>query len=725
MENDYSININTNEYTIEIDKEPDIIIELNEQGPPGSSGNGIDHIEVIEETHSYTKYRIVYTDQEEGYYDYIVYNGDKGDTGETGNGISSISKTGSSGIVDTYTITYTNGNETTFTVTNGSSISTIEKTSTSGLVDTYTITLTNGDTKTFTVTNGKDGADGQDGSDGYSPTATITKSGNITTISITDKDGTTTETINDGIVYQDGTGIDISNDTISVTDYNNILKNDAGPSNLGISANNNTILMDNTGNKKNLYLHFSSAQSSDIMALIYNGLITDSLLSNNIARTSDIPTTASDIGALPDTTTINDLTTESQQNAINSGANTTNIGQIATNTQAISNEVLNRQSADNNLQSQIDALVVASDVFDIVGTYTELQAYDISTVPVNDIIKVLVDSTHNNAATYYRCVENNNVKSWSYIGAEGAYYTKSEADSRFVEQTTTINGQSLSNNITLDAEDVGALPDSTTIGNGTLTIQKNGSTIDTFGANDTGNTTVNISVPTDTSDLTNNAGFITGINSSDVTTALGYTPYDSSNPSGYTSNTGTVTSVNNVSPINGNVTLSIPSTTYMCTTNTTQDISGRKTFLGEKAIWFKQSSASNKLGFTLINNSNSEVGGLEFRPNSIDGAPILTINAPSSGSTLVGFRYWGDTNIIAPKPTTTGNYYIPLQFKNGSATATSSNGGIVDLDTLIPDIATSVSSGSTNAETVGAKLFYDTVGDIETALNTINSGSST
>lgn len=42
----------------------------------------------------------------------------------------------------------------------------------------------------------------------------------------------------------------------------------------------------------------------------------------------------------------------------------------------------------------------------------------------------------------------------------------------------------------------------------------------------------------------------------------------------------------------------------------------------------------------------------------------------------------------------------------------------------IPTIATSVSSSSTNAQTVGAKLFYDTVGDIESALNTINSGSN-
>ena len=56
-----------------------------------------------------------------------------------------------------------------------------------------------------------------------------------------------------------------------------------------------------------------------------------------------------------------------------------------------------------------------------------------------------------------------------------------------------------------------------------------------------------------------NQGYITGITSGDVTTALGYTPYDSSNPNGYTSNVGTVISVNNTSPDgNGNVTLSIP-----------------------------------------------------------------------------------------------------------------------------------------------------------------------
>ncbi len=45
--------------------------------------------------------------------------GETGDTGATGNGISSITKTGTSGLVDTYTITYTNGNTSIYTVTNG------------------------------------------------------------------------------------------------------------------------------------------------------------------------------------------------------------------------------------------------------------------------------------------------------------------------------------------------------------------------------------------------------------------------------------------------------------------------------------------------------------------------------------------------------------------------------------------------------------------------------
>lgn len=46
--------------------------------------------------------------------------------------------------------------------------------------------------------DGKDGRDGVDGQDGFSPSASVSKAGNKATITITDKDGTTTADVYDG-----------------------------------------------------------------------------------------------------------------------------------------------------------------------------------------------------------------------------------------------------------------------------------------------------------------------------------------------------------------------------------------------------------------------------------------------------------------------------------------------------------------------------------------------
>ncbi len=54
---------------------------------------------------------------------------------------------------------------------------------------------------------------------------------------------------------------------------------------------------------------------------------------------------------------------------------------------------------------------------------------------------------------------------------------------------------------------VGDIP---TVNNASLTIQKNGTTIETFYANDNTNKTANIVVPTATSDLTNDSDYQTG-----------------------------------------------------------------------------------------------------------------------------------------------------------------------------------------------------------------------
>ena len=56
---------------------------------------------------------------------------------------------------------------------------------------------------------------------------------------------------------------------------------------------------------------------------------------NGKALSGDITLTYGDVDALPDSTTINDLTTQAQQASLNSGATQTNIGQITTNQNAI------------------------------------------------------------------------------------------------------------------------------------------------------------------------------------------------------------------------------------------------------------------------------------------------------------------------------------------------------------------------------------------------------
>lgn len=89
-------------------------------------------------------------------------------------------------------------------------------------------------------------------------------------------------------------------------------------------------------------------------------------------------------------------------------------------------ESLARSNADIELQRQIDAIASKSDVVDVVANYAALQAYDTSKLNDNDVVKVLDDETHGDTMTYYRW--NKSTSSWSYIGQEAAYYSKSQMD---------------------------------------------------------------------------------------------------------------------------------------------------------------------------------------------------------------------------------------------------------------------------------------------------------
>lgn len=182
------------------------------KGADGNNGVGIQSITKTGTSGLVDTYTILFTNGKST--TFTVTNGEKGDPGigiqgDPGNGISDIEKTSTQGLVDTYTISFTDGTSTTFTVTNGApgqsgsdgvGITSIAKTSTSGLVDTYTITFTNGTTTTFTVTNGTSGTDG------ISPEVTIAVITGGHRVTITDKDHPTGQDFDvlDGTAGADG-----------------------------------------------------------------------------------------------------------------------------------------------------------------------------------------------------------------------------------------------------------------------------------------------------------------------------------------------------------------------------------------------------------------------------------------------------------------------------------------------------------------------------------------
>ena len=127
-----------------------------------------------------------------------------GTGGQGGRGIVSIERTngdGSPGSIDTYTITYTDDIKSTFTIYNGADgedgrgISSFTHIQSYDTYDLYEIEYTDGTYQEIQIPRGNDG---KNGTDGISPTVSVNKSGKVTTISITDKNGTKIAIINDG-----------------------------------------------------------------------------------------------------------------------------------------------------------------------------------------------------------------------------------------------------------------------------------------------------------------------------------------------------------------------------------------------------------------------------------------------------------------------------------------------------------------------------------------------
>ena len=226
---------------------------------------------------------------------------------------------------------------------------------------------------------------------------------------------------------------------------------------------------------------------------------TDTRLGNMQDEFDDIESDITEVQG--DIVDINSDISDIQENTYTK-TETDNLLDDKASTTALGDETTARENADTNLQRQIDSIVASSDVVDIVGTYQDLQNYDTSKLGDNDIIKVLDDSTHNNATSYFRWKKS--TTTWQYIGSEGPYYTKSETDALLNGKVNVVEGKGLSTNDFTDAL------------KNKLDGIESGAQVNKIESIKVNNVTqaitdksVNISVPTKTSQISNDSGYIT------------------------------------------------------------------------------------------------------------------------------------------------------------------------------------------------------------------------
>ena len=154
----------------------------------------------------------------------------------------------------------------------------------------------------------------------------------------------------------------------------------------------------------------------------------------------------------------------------------------------------------------------------------------------------------------------------------------------------------------------------------------------------------------------------------------------------------------------------------MVTTDTAQDITGAKTFIGSNINFKLGNTETNPTGITYYDNSGFGRGNLELYKKTVDSVTsyYLTLGTSDSTVTKVGFKLKDTStniyNFLMPSGsynefssagyTTQYNNYIPCAFTDGTKVISANSYGLVNLSTLFY-----------------TKSYIDnTVGDIETLL---------
>lgn len=134
---------------------------------------------------------------------------------------------------------------------------------------------------------------------------------------------------------------------------------------------------------------------------------------------------------------------------------------------------------------------------------------------------------------------------------------------------------------------------------------------------------------------TNPSGYISGITSGMVTGALGFTPYNATNPAGYITGitSGDVTTALGYTPVTNARTLTINGETYDLTANRSWTIAGGVTSFNTRtgAITLTSGDVTGALGYTPYNNTNPS--GYITSSASITGTSAGVSTTVAAGST--------------------------------------------------------------------------------------------
>lgn len=195
-----------------------------------------------------------------------------------------------------------------------------------------------------------------------------------------------------------------------------------------------------------------------------------------------------------------------------------------------------------------------------------------------------------------------------------------------------------------------------TVNNATLTIQKNGTTVNTFTANASSNVTANITVPTKVSDLTNDSGFITS--------------YTETDPVFSASAAASITSSDITAWDNKQNALTFDTAPTASSTNPVTS-GGVKT-----ALDAKQATLVSGTSIKTVNNTSLlGSGNVAVQPTLVSGTNIKTVNSTS----LLGS---GDVTINGSNVNYTGST------GNVITANTSVNTALAAIDTAIGNVET-------------------------------------